>query len=268
MREDIITFPPQTPGNPLEMQLAGTSWCDGSYRIARPASSNIHVFEYVIKGGGYYRLEDAYFYPSAGDVYIVPGGSNHEYGSNAANPWTKLWFNVSGPFVANLLNTYQLTGIYHLKNCPVQKVFEEGLAQLRSNRDRVESIAPHVMLQVVMAIWHEHNNSRQQPYSEEGLILREMIESSIFKPSLLLAEISAAIHRSPTQTIRIFQRDFGTTPYQYLLNRKIETAQMLLKNSAKPVKVIAYELGFTDEYYFSNIFKKKTGISPQHYRKE
>lgn len=267
MWEDIITFPPQSPDNPLIMQLAGTSLCDGTYRIAR-VNSPTCVFEYVVRGSGYYRLEDTWFYPSAGDVYIVPQGSDHEYGSSSDNPWTKLWFNVGGPLVNSLLEDYRLTGIHHLKDCPVRDVFEDGLAQLRENRADVESLAPHVILNVIMAIRREYHAALHRPYSEEGLILRGVIEQNIFKRSLPLAEISAAIRRSPTQAIRIFQRDFGVTPYQYQLRRKMETARILLKNSVKPIKEIAYDLGFADEYYFSNIFKNKNGMSPQKYRKE
>ncbi len=266
MKEDIITFPPQTPDNPLILQMAGTSWCDGSYRIAR-TDSPIYVFEYVVKGSGYCRIGDNCFHPAAGDVYIVPPGSNHEYGSSAADPWTKLWFNLEGPLVGSLLSACQLTGIYHLKNCPVRKAFEDGLAELRANRSDVENIAPHVILEIIISIRREHNAALRQPYSGDGLALREVIERHIFKPSPALDELSAAIRRSPSQAIRIFQRDFGITPYQYLLRRKMETARMLLKNSVKPVKEIACELGFSDEYYFSNIFKKKNGVSPQKFRK-
>ena len=55
-------------------------------------------------------------------------------------------------------------------------------------------------------------------------------------------------------------------PHQYLLERKIEIAGILLKESAKPVKLIAAEIGFPDEYYFSRLFKKRTGVSPSDYR--
>ncbi len=264
MREEIITFPPPPPSSPIQVSIAGTSWCDGSYRIARK-NHNIYVFEYVISGEGYYRLEDEMMHPAAGDVYIVPPYSDHEYGSSARNPWTKLWFNVHGELVANLLKSYRLTGIPLFKNCPVQETFEKGLACLRKHRGDPWDHLPLVMLEVIMAI---HKQSQiADPTSPDGRTIRAMLEAHINKPTLSLAELSAAIKKSPAQTIRIFQRDFGVTPYHYLLQRKIETAEMLLKNTTKPIKVIAAELGFRDEYYFSNIFKQKNGSSPGHYRK-
>ena len=66
--------------------------------------------------------------------------------------------------------------------------------------------------------------------------------------------------------MRYFKKNFGTTPYNYLLNRKIEIAKSLLSSSSWPIKNIAYALSFSDEQYFSCAFTKKTGISPKKYR--
>jgi AraC-like DNA-binding protein len=74
------------------------------------------------------------------------------------------------------------------------------------------------------------------------------------------------IGRSESQTIRIFKRDWGTTPYRYLLDKRIELAKLYLNGSARSIKQIADELGFVDEFYFSDIFKKKTGLAPGRYR--
>ena len=58
------------------------------------------------------------------------------------------------------------------------------------------------------------------------------------------------------------------TPYEYLMEQKTESARNLLKYSLLSVKEIADRLGFFDQYYFSNYFKQKNGISPLEYRKK
>ena len=42
----------------------------------------------------------------------------------------------------------------------------------------------------------------------------------------------------------------------------------MLKNTEKPIKQIAFELGFEDENYFSRVFKQKFQVSPRVYRRE
>ena len=72
---------------------------------------------------------------------------------------------------------------------------------------------------------------------------------------------------SKSQISREFKKYYNLTPYQYLLNRRITIAQNLLAKTSISIKEISDSLCFADEYYFSNIFKKKNSISPLAYRK-
>ena len=67
--------------------------------------------------------------------------------------------------------------------------------------------------------------------------------------------------------IKLFKREFGTSPVQYMNNKKVERAQLLLYTTDKAVKEVAYTLGFNDQNYFIRMFRKVTGVTPQEYRK-
>lgn len=68
--------------------------------------------------------------------------------------------------------------------------------------------------------------------------------------------------------IRLFKKEMGVTPVNFIIRRKIEKAQLLLIAGDQPVKQIAYFVGFEDFSYFSRVFKKITGLTPNGYRKE
>ena len=82
---------------------------------------------------------------------------------------------------------------------------------------------------------------------------------------LLLAE---EICLSPSQLTRVFRAAYGQTPYRYLLGRRLETACLLLRGTSLPVREIAAHLCFSDEHYFSSLFRQKIGVSPLAYRRE
>lgn len=63
----------------------------------------------------------------------------------------------------------------------------------------------------------------------------------------------------------LFQQATGMTPHQYYLDKKIQKAVSLLR-SGLSVKETSYRLCFDSPYYFSRIFKKKTGESPANYK--
>lgn len=79
-----------------------------------------------------------------------------------------------------------------------------------------------------------------------------------------LAEISCL---SKDHFIRLFKKELGTTPLQYINQKKIEKAQLLLITEELAVKEIAFQLAFEDYSYFNRLFKKITGVTPQEYRR-
>lgn len=79
-----------------------------------------------------------------------------------------------------------------------------------------------------------------------------------------LAEISCL---SKDHFIRLFKKELGNTPLQYINQKKIEKAQLLLITEDLAVKEIAFQLAFEDYSYFNRLFKKTTGVTPQEYRR-
>ena len=66
--------------------------------------------------------------------------------------------------------------------------------------------------------------------------------------------------------IRTFKKFYDTTPKKYILNLKINRAKEMLDDNQKTVSEISYDLGFESPTYFSNLFKKKVGVTPSQYR--
>ena len=64
---------------------------------------------------------------------------------------------------------------------------------------------------------------------------------------------------------RLFQQCTGVPPGQYLLNLRINRAKRLLEEPLT-IAEVAYRAGFSDPYYFSRLFKQKTGVSPKKWR--
>ena len=73
--------------------------------------------------------------------------------------------------------------------------------------------------------------------------------------------------KSPSQAERLFRAEFGVPPYRYVLNRKIELACQLLRETGMSIRDISSYLSFDDEFYFSGLFRRKMGMSPTQYRK-
>jgi len=67
---------------------------------------------------------------------------------------------------------------------------------------------------------------------------------------------------------RLFRRELGTTPTAYLSGIRLDYAAHRLLAGEEPVRAIAAELGYGDQYAFSRAFKRRFGRAPAHYRRE
>lgn len=65
---------------------------------------------------------------------------------------------------------------------------------------------------------------------------------------------------------RLFKRELGISPNDFILSEKISRAKQLLSNPSAKVAAVSYELGFSDANYFIRAFKKMEGITPGNYQ--
>jgi AraC-like DNA-binding protein len=81
-----------------------------------------------------------------------------------------------------------------------------------------------------------------------------------------LKEVADAANMSNYHLIRVFKDCTGKTPYDYLLDFRINQAKILLAQKFMTIIEICFECGFNNVSHFTRFFKKKTGVSPSHYR--
>lgn len=77
----------------------------------------------------------------------------------------------------------------------------------------------------------------------------------------------AALADMPVRTFnQAFRQAFHTTPYQFVLERRVTRAQTLLLTTSLSVSEIAAQVGFSNPTHFATAFKRRVGVSPSDYR--
>ena len=111
----------------------------------------------------------------------------------------------------------------------------------------------------------------QAPQVRGGLapaVLRRIvayIDAQLDQP-LTLAQLAAEAALSEYHFARMFRSSMGEAPHQYVMRRRMETAQQLLKFSTLPVTEIALRCGFHSSSHFSNRFRQQHGVAPSVWR--
>lgn len=267
MKEIIIKSPTPEDSSDFAVVLAGISYCDKNYKIYRP-NSNVASIEYVISGKGTVQTGEYTLHPKAGDSFLLRMGDDHFYYSSADDPWVKIWINVTGKIADNLINAYSIDIHTVFVNCSCEELIQKIHDTLQD-----KSLTPREIKNKTSLYFHQilqlfsDEIAKISVVTSEAEELKWYIDNHLYSP-LNISELADHIYKSSAQTIRIFKKSYGVTPYDYYNDCRIERAILLLKSTNFSIKEIARKLCFTDEHYFSNVFKKKTGKKPSDYRQK
>jgi AraC-like DNA-binding protein len=220
-----------------------------------------------------------------GFLYLVPSFALHSYDNTA-------------PFVINYLHVYNEYDIFSRYSFPfeveaseLEKLLIERLLSINPERglqhpdpriyDNLTSIRniisksrhnarnidveTRAILQLLFLRFM--NKAQPQEFVRDDRIkkvlrfIRENIEKQIY-----IEDLASQCNLHKDYFVRLFKKEIGCNPMQYINRKKIEKAQMLLLISDDPVKNIAYDLAFDNIPYFHSLFKKIAGMSPLQYR--
>jgi len=96
--------------------------------------------------------------------------------------------------------------------------------------------------------------------------LFEFIEENLQR-NLSLEELASQVSYSRGHFLKMFRMATGTSPHQYLVQRRVERAKALLDAGKLPLAEIAMTCGFSSQSHFSAEFRRRVGVSPARFRR-
>jgi len=240
----------------------------------RPSGSNQFILIYCVDGQGEIRLNETVHTVSGDQFFIIPAGMPHAYRSDENNPWSIYWIHFSG----------NKAGIYSRFACQPQSIERSKTSRITDridlfseifrNLDRgfstetleyVNQCLPHLLASFThLSQFRLIKESGEKDPVAQGINF--MLENLTKK--LKLEEIAAETGLSASHFSRLFVNRTGHSPIDYFIQLKIQRACRLLDNSGWTIADISREMGFDDQFYFSRVFRKVMGMSPNEYRKQ
>ena len=200
-----------------------------------------------------------------GSVVLLDCYKLHEYRADV--PWSALWMHFDGASVrgiysyltasnGNVFIPRHATGIrYELEN--ILKDFMDHYAI----NEAMESLRINEILTYMIA--DTQNQTVRQTGIQKALIY---IRDNFAKP-IQLEDLAKTASLSPYYFSRLFTKETGVTPHQYIIATRLSAAKYALTTSDMTVKEVAYQCGFNDESSFCSAFKKYEHTTPSKYRK-
>jgi AraC-like DNA-binding protein len=281
--QKLIVLPKKIIGNflssdPVTRQIYITDigyYPKAKYHYAeRPAGINQQIIIYCTEGYGWLEINKKRIEVSPNQFVAIPANTPHRYAADSEKPWTIYWIHFKGEIASFIIELI-------LKNSENYKPY------LSYSHDRIK-------------VFEDICENMEKGYSSEALryvnmafyyFLTSLIYEDKFNHSIPSREIDvvdkviAYMQQKITSTLRLeelakqanlsvshfsalFASKTGYAPIEYFNHLKVQKACQYLSFTDMPVKNIALALGIADSYYFSRMFTKLMGISPNGYRKK
>ncbi|WP_375416695.1 AraC family transcriptional regulator N-terminal domain-containing protein [uncultured Hymenobacter sp.] len=163
---------------------------------------------------------------------------------------------------AHLTNTAELTGTL------------ERLVQLSRATDAAKDVLAGITLQELLVRLMQ-TQARQLIFRDYARHLTThrfahvvgYIKQHLGEP-LSVEKLSALACMSKATFFRVFKREFGLTPLEYIIHERLSEAKRLLRQPLASVADVCFRAGFHSPAYFQALFKKYEGVTPGAYKKQ
>lgn len=238
----------------------------------RPNGCDQTIVVFCAEGSGWVEAGGSSKRITKDTFFIIPAGLPHKYGADLSNPWTIYWFHFSGTqasgFCNNSFSISNISSIENTRNDRRIKLFEEIYQTLSMgySRENLEYAS--------VCLWYLLGSFHYRPQFERMRTIQQtdVIEKSILymhehlNENISLHDLATHCGYSASHFSAIFRKKTTRSPIEYFLDLKMQNACQQLDFTSKRIKEIASDLAFTDQFYFSRLFKRIIGVSPVDYR--
>ena len=230
---------------------------------------------YVIEGQGQFLIENQTYPVSVNDLVIVNPNVLHTEVSLNASPLKYIVLGVEGlelSVTAEDNNTNFC--ILNLKNIrdTILHYLQNMLTEIENKKTGYELICQDLMEVLIVLLGRQTNFSTiLTPVNKKTTRLcgsaKRYIDSH-YQENITLDQLADICHVSKYHLAHIFTEEYGVSPINYLISKRIAEAEHLLRTTDFSLSLISNTTGFSSPSYFAQIFKKQKGVSPTEFRKQ
>jgi AraC-like DNA-binding protein len=232
----------------------------------------VEVF-YITTGKGQFHIEDMVFPVEAGNIIIINPQIDHtESGDDMYTfEYTVLGINCGGFWFDEGAGARYIYYKNDPPNPKLQHYVHEIEAEVEKGDPFCEIVANNLTTMFLVELLRNKTITKidlpTQKANRECANIKRYIDTH-YSESISLQALASMAHLNKYYLLHAFLKEYGISPINYLLKRRIEESCNLLKNTDHSISQISQILGFSSSSYFSQRFRQAENISPKEYRQK
>jgi len=247
------------------VQWTGHFVCKKDFLIKRK-NFNSYLLLYTVSGKGILQYEGNEYEMKENSIMFIDCEKLHVYFPDS-DRWEFKFIHFMGESSKKYYEyIYSLNQAYIINNAgELEKYFDNvyNFVKYSKNEEFCSDMIYRILIKLINLTTKNTKNTDSFKINDILFYISENYQDKITVQKL--ADIS---HLSRCYFSTIFKEGTGYSPYEYILNYRIQAAKYLLQNTYDSIEKIASECGFSDTSSFIRAFKRQEGISPLRYRKK
>ncbi len=232
----------------------------GVTRYHMPQLWCLHLYDYRSE----VRVNDHLFPIRPRHASVWPPGTRLEYRLDGEGPFIHLFAHFRLPPSRNKPFRIPVMTDLGADFAPLYRDFEQAIGVFARWPVRTEVMIWNLLWTLLQRRSQQTDETaRHHPAVDR---VAELIERRLHEP-LYGADLARSVGLSHHHLVRLFRSTLGTTPQQYIRQRRVQRARQLLVHSTLPIKTIAAEVGIPDLHLFNKTVRKILGRAPREVRK-
>lgn len=252
--------------NLFYVDMYGHFVCDARYRVEREPFDS-YLLIHTSSGTGVLETQLGRSECAAGEVLLVDCNEPHCY--YAAGSWEFDWLHFNGAASCALV---QYILAQHGQKLALPSTAPEAqligeICQRPAQPSRSAEIMTSAQVHRILATLAAEQPQSGAARSDFALVMQAVdYINAHYAEKLTLAALAQRAHVSESAFSHAFKSATGFSPYDFVLNQRINEAKRLLNTTALPVGEIAEAVGFSNAANFVRVFRQKCGETPGSFR--
>lgn len=240
-----------------------------NYEMFRKNGRKDWLLLYIENGECNFKHNDIANHVDSGSVILFKPYETQYYSYPMDKKTKVLWVHFTGSKALNILEECGLNKPFAklcFKPARLESAINSIISEFKRPTKHYREICASTLKIFLYTLGDALTNTESIPINEK---LKEIAQEMqiTYDQNLSIDYFAERYGCSLGQFIIIFKEAFGCTPRNFIMKQRLTTAENLLIDSNFSIKKIAKSVGYEDSLYFSRIFKKKYGYSPNKYKK-
>lgn len=249
----------------------------GSLKAVKPHTSSrrnlsSYLFFIVEHGSGTLTYENQCYPLKSGDCVFIDCRKAYSHCSSA-DLWSLRWVHFYGPNIHAIYQKYRERGgltVFPASDPDHYSTLLKETFDLAESTTYIRDMKIYEKLTGLLVLimeksWHPNSKTATFRAKRDLQDIKEFIDNH-FTTEIRLDDLAEKFYINKYYLTRIFKEQFGCTINHYQIQLRITHAKHLLRFSDYTIEKISGECGIDDPNYFSRIFKKVEGLTPNEYR--